>query len=139
MTKWKKVEGSSGDSDFSDEKTWIPEEMPELEGTLLENKNNVGVFKSSLWKLQTPDEMIFTVWSSTVLGSLLGKVPMGSYVKIVYLGKKKNKKGHSQYKDFQLFVSEDTEVLKEEKVVETKSEIATKEVVKDDEYDEVPF
>tara|TARA_Y100000817_G_C16455434_1_gene366981 strand:+ start:37 stop:456 length:420 start_codon:yes stop_codon:yes gene_type:complete len=139
MTKWKRIEGGGGD-DFSDEKTWIPEEMPELEGTLLENKNNVGVFKSSLWKLQTPEEVVYTVWSSTVLTSLLGKVPMGSYVKIVYLGKKKNKKGHSQYKDFQLFVSEDTEI-KQDAVIDTnkKSEVTTKAVVNDDEYDEVPF
>ena len=148
MSTWTKVK-RDGAAD-SDKLSWNPEELPEVEGTLVDNRLNIGIYQSTVWDLETVDGITYTVWASTVLAMLLGKVPMGSYVKIIYKGKKKMKKGVGFYKDFDVFVSEkapEASVVVEE-VEEVEKKVAKKKKAKvtvsepvsdDDDYDELPF
>lgn len=87
---------------------WRHNEMPELEGTLTGAKEGVGQFNKSVWTIDTPDGQSFNVWESTVLKKLLNQVTIGSYIKLVFLGKKKNSKGTGSYNDFDLFVADST-------------------------------
>jgi hypothetical protein len=91
-----------GGGDFQD---WKFNEMPELEGTLIEHKTGVGQFGKQLWRVSTPQGESMTVWESAVITKLLSQVTIGSYIKIVFLGKKKNAKGTASYNDFDLFVA----------------------------------
>ena len=98
---WKEIK----DDIFED--TWMPkEEGDSIEGVLVEIKENVGVNKSKLYKVQTDDGLI-SVWGSTILDSRLEQVPVGAKIKIVYQGLGKAKAGRNAPKLFKVYI--DTE------------------------------
>tara|TARA_R100000808_G_C2152261_1_gene161589 strand:- start:2059 stop:2415 length:357 start_codon:yes stop_codon:yes gene_type:complete len=106
MTEWKKIE----DGGFEEREKWDPEASPELEGTLIERKDNVGSYNQTLCCVKDSDGIELNVWCPTVLKKYLSQVSIGSGVKIIYKGKKKNKSGQGMYKDFDVFVGAAPEV-----------------------------
>ena len=103
--KWNKASKGQGSGDFNDI-TWDCDEMPELEGTLTEKKSGIGVHSQKVYKVRTEDGIEYTVWGTVVLAKFLEPIPTGKYIKIVFLGRKKNKSGSGSYKDFDLFIAE---------------------------------
>ena len=101
---WTKVDKSAG-GDFESTK-WVCEDMPELEGTLTSKKEDIGVHQQSVFNIETEDGTDYTVWGTTVLTKLLEPLAIGTYLKIVYLGKQKTKNNSGSYKDFDLFIAE---------------------------------
>ena len=103
-TQWNKVvkkeEGNYNDVN------WRCEDTPELEGHLENVKRGVGVHNQTVFSIKAPDGTEYNVWETTVLKRLLSDVALGSYIKIVYLGKKKSSNGLSAYKDFDVFIAD---------------------------------
>lgn len=77
--------------------TWDLKEP--IQGIYKSKKENVGPNNSNQYIVETKDGNV-GVWGSTVLDNKFAEVPVGSEVKIEYLGKKDGKRG--QYKDFSL-------------------------------------
>tara|TARA_R100000656_G_scaffold124309_1_gene102217 strand:- start:133 stop:498 length:366 start_codon:yes stop_codon:yes gene_type:complete len=100
MTKWKKID----DGGFEEREKWDPEVSPELEGVLLERKENVGSYNQTLCMVKNEEGTELNVWCPTVLKKYLSQVAIGSAVKLIYKGKKRNKSGSGMYKDFDVFV-----------------------------------
>lgn len=73
--------------------TWKPENVGDsITGTFKAVKTNVGVNKSNVYVLQEEGKDETTsVWGSTVLDGRFEEIPVGSLVKIEYLGKEKGK------------------------------------------------
>tara|TARA_R100001530_G_scaffold133307_1_gene106530 strand:+ start:646 stop:1011 length:366 start_codon:yes stop_codon:yes gene_type:complete len=99
MTKWKKID----DGGFEEREKWDPEVSPELEGVLLERKENVGSYNQTLCVVKNEEGTELNVWCPTVLKKYLSQVTIGSAVKLIYKGKKRNKSGSGMYKDFDVF------------------------------------
>lgn len=94
--------GESGqDGDFNP--TWNPQEMPVIEGTLISSKPNVGKWNNPVYDVRTEDNTVFSVWGTAILSKQLDVIPMNSYIKIQYLGKKPGK--NNSYHDFDVFVA----------------------------------
>lgn len=95
MADWTEA-GQAGDS-------WKPEnEGDTIQGTLKAVKTDVGINKSNVYVIQTEDaEDPMSVWGSTVLDTKFQEIPVGSEVKIEYLGTVKGK-GPKPYKDFKV-------------------------------------
>jgi hypothetical protein len=76
---------------------WKPAKSgDELEGVLIERELESGSNKSKLYHVQvTSDNIIRTklVWGCTVLDNRMAGVPIGTQVKIVFVGKDKTKTG----------------------------------------------
>jgi len=128
MTNWKKL---TDGEDFEKRNKWIHEEMPEMEGVLIEKKENVGTYNQNLFAIKTDNGDEYDIWSTTVLTKYLIQVPVGSAVKIIYKGKKKSKNGMSTYKDFDVFVGGVVET--------TPTTVNTSESSGQVEEDELPF
>lgn len=82
--------------------SWKPEnEGDVIFGTYKANKHNVGINNSEVYVIQEDgkDEPT-SVWGGTVLDSRFEEIPVGSRVKIEYLGKVKGKgpKPYNNYK-----------------------------------------
>jgi hypothetical protein len=90
------VEAGSGSGD-----TWKPEEQAVIFGTYKAHKSNVGPNNSEVYVIKEDDKDEPTsVWGSTVLDSRFEEIPIGSRVKIEYLGKTKGKR--AEYKDYKV-------------------------------------
>lgn len=93
------VEAGSGSGD-----TWKPEnEGDTLVGTLKAIKTNVGQNDSNVYVFEevADAEEDVSVWGSAVLDSKFEEIPVGSRVKIEFLGRVKGK-GPQPYKDFKV-------------------------------------
>jgi hypothetical protein len=90
---WKKASTSAP--------AWEPEEAKEIVGVLTEIKEDVGKFGSTLASLETKDGPM-GVWCNSVLKDLMKKVPVGSEVKVTYLGKVAAKSGTGEYKSYEV-------------------------------------
>jgi hypothetical protein len=99
MAKWKKVVMEQFPShSFEMEK--------ELEGVLVDKKENVGPNNSKLFTIEKKGGEKVSVWGSAVLDKLF-TLPVGSTIRIEYLGKKKGKRG-TEFRDYMIEVDEDT-------------------------------
>lgn len=79
--------GSSGDA-------WDIEKQPVIFGTFKAKKQNVGPNGSNMYMIQEDDKEAPTgVWGSAVLDGRFEEIPVGSRVKIEYLGKEKSQRG----------------------------------------------
>lgn len=82
---------------------WKPENVGDtITGTYKSLKTNVGINKSNIYVLQEEGKDETTsVWGSTVLDGRFEEIPVGSLVKIEYLGKEKGK-SPQPYKNFKV-------------------------------------
>lgn len=96
MSDWKEIARPG------DVSTWEPDENEELEGTLTRITRNVGQNGSTIYEITLASGELCGVWETAVLKSKLEQVPVGSEVKIIYLGKRKSKKGPGTYKDYKV-------------------------------------
>lgn len=94
---WIEAGSNTGDS-------WKPEnEGDTLIGVLIGKKENVGINNSNVYLIEEKDKAgeLTSVWGSTVLDTKFSEIPVGSKVKIEYLGKVKSK-APQPYKDFKV-------------------------------------
>lgn len=99
MSDW--TEAGSG----SDE-TWKPEKAgDEVQGKYVKMRDNVGANSSNMYYLEQEaangDKLTISVWGSTVLDTKFEEIPVGSMVKIEFLGHEKGK-GAKPYKNFKV-------------------------------------
>lgn len=72
---------------------WKPTtDNEEIEGTYLGKEEMVGVNNSTVYKLER-DGAFITFWGCTVLDDRMAYVKPGEYIKVIYKGQQKNKKG----------------------------------------------
>ena len=81
---------------------WNPQEVPTIEGVLIESKPNVGKWNHTVYEVKTGDGVIYSVWGTKLLSKQLDPLPLNSYIKIQYLGKKQGK--NNAYHDYDVFV-----------------------------------
>lgn len=90
------IEAGSGSGD-----AWIPTERPTIFGTYKAKKSNVGPNNSNMYMIREDDKEEDTgVWGSTVLDGRFDEIPVGSRVKIDYLGEEKGKR--ATYKNYKV-------------------------------------
>lgn len=91
------IEAGNGSGD-----TWKPENAGDvIFGTYKAHKSNVGPNNSEVYVIKEDDKDEPTsVWGGTVLDSRFEEIPIGSRVKIEYLGKTKGKR--AEYKDYKV-------------------------------------
>ncbi len=85
--------------------TWDPEEGEEIQGQLAEIRKDVGPNHSNVYVIQTEDGEI-DIWGKTVLDQELPKIPIGTDVRIKYLGDKENPSTGRTFKAFQIWKGE---------------------------------
>ena len=81
---------------------WNPQEVPTIEGVLIESKPNVGKWNHTVYEVKTGDGTIYSVWGTKLLSKQLDPLSPNSYIKIQYLGKKQGK--NNAYHDYDVFV-----------------------------------
>jgi hypothetical protein len=96
---WKNLVGETYPS-----QDWEKDET--LEGILVEKRMGVGPNKSKLFVVENKKHEKISVWGSAVLDRL-DTLPVGSLVKITYLGKEKGKRG-TMYKNYDIQYDEET-------------------------------
>lgn len=95
-TGWTKVEsGREGE-------VWDFEANKEMTGTYLKRREHVGDNDSTMYFFQNGDNVV-AVWGNGVLDTRMSEIPLGSVVKIVYLGKEKSQKSKFFYKNYDVF------------------------------------
>lgn len=101
MTKWKDINSSEmyPTHDFEKDKV--------LEGILSEKKEKIGQNESKLYTIEKAGGDKVSVWGSAVLDALYN-LPIGSLVRIEYLGKEKGQRG-TFYKNFRIQIDEETD------------------------------
>jgi hypothetical protein len=77
-----------------------------LEGVLVAKQENVGPNNSFLFTIEKKGGKKVSVWGSAVLNKI-NTLPIGSLIKIEYLGKAKGKRG-TEFKNYKIQVDEDT-------------------------------
>lgn len=98
MRDWREIVSDTNDN------VW--DKLAPIEGRYAKLEQGMGAkANSNLYTIQT-DNGPFKVWGSTVLDDKLTSVPMGSYVKIEYMGKETSKTG-TQYHTYRVFVDTD--------------------------------
>jgi len=107
-TQWKEAGG-----DFGATPRWTEEATTEfekantqylgttLEGLYVEMLTGIGAKGANMYVLETEAHGKVSVFGSTVLDGKFKKVPVGSQVKIEYLGKEKAKSGN-EYNNFKV-------------------------------------
>lgn len=99
MTNWKDVNNDQPPShSFEMEKV--------LEGVLVAKQENVGPNNSFLFTIEKKGGKKVSVWGSAVLNKI-NTLPIGSLIRIEYLGKEKGKRG-TEFKNYKIQVDEDT-------------------------------
>lgn len=99
--KWRKLNTEGAKTE-----NWKPEkEGDELAGVYVDKRENVGPNGSNVYVIQKEDGVLFSLWGSAVIDSNLPKVPFGSEVKLVYLGKTTNPKTNRTFNNFNVFVA----------------------------------
>ena len=97
MSEWQTV---GGDSDKAFSQNWDFDTNKELIGVLINKKENVGQFGSTLLEIQTKDGVEHAVWANKQLRERFATIDVGDEVKIVYNGKVKVKSGIGSYRDY---------------------------------------
>lgn len=105
MTKFVDVTNDQSPShSFEMEKT--------LEGILVAKQENVGPNNSFLFTIEKKGGKKVSVWGSAVLNKL-NTLPIGSLIRIEYLGKQKGKRG-TEFKNYKIQIDEDTRPISAE-------------------------
>ena len=82
---------------------WKPEqEEDQIEGVLINKKENVGINESNAYYIENNDGM-HMIWGSTVLDDRMSIISVGDTIRITYKGTRKNKR------------NQDTKIFKVEK------------------------
>ena len=81
---------------------WEPKKDDEIEGVLVKRRGNIGQFKSNLYTLEQKDGEKIAVWGGSIIDGHFLTLPIGTEVKIKYLGRVKGEKGNS-YKNYQVW------------------------------------
>lgn len=68
-------------------KYWNPSENDELEGVLVDKLDDIGIYRSKLYKIKQ-DDMIVNVWGKTQLDSIMELAQIGDKILLRYLGVK---------------------------------------------------
>ncbi len=104
---------------MSQEKNWVPQPKGEgtyneiwkpiqegdtIEGTLVNVQSGIGPNRQWVYDIRVEDGTVYTVWGKHILDGQLNGVPIQSYIKIEFIGKKQTKKGNTFY-DFNVFVA----------------------------------
>ena len=77
-----------------------------IEGVLVQKQNDVGVNKSMLYSIETP-EGVKNVWGSAILDSRMAFANVGDKLKVTYKGLGEAKGGHNAPKIFKVEVDKD--------------------------------
>ena len=89
---------------FWNGKDSILSEGDTIEGLYIEKNGNIGVNNATIHILENETKTKIGIWGSTVLDRKLEKVPFGTEIKVVYLGRKPSeKRAGKEYHDFQVF------------------------------------
>lgn len=100
MSDW--IEVRNEEEEKEPVKMWEPDTVGEfIQGIYIDREEDVGQFKSNLYSVKT-DTGEVKFWGSTVLDSLMEKVPLSSEVRITFQGKKPSKKGKKAWKDYKV-------------------------------------
>lgn len=91
---WNEVTRSDS-HDFEIEKSLV--------GVYILKEEKVGSNESNLYHFEREDGKQVTVWGSAVIDSRMLKVPIGTEVKIEFLGMKKNPKTNRSFKDYKIY------------------------------------
>lgn len=90
------VEAGSGSGE-----SWKPEEQKIIFGTYKAQKHNVGKHNSNVYVVKEDDKDEPTsVWGGTVIDGRFEEIPVGSRVKIEYVGEVQGK--NAKYKDYKI-------------------------------------
>ena len=76
-----------------------------IEGTLVRVQSDIGINKSMLYSIETP-EGVKNVWGATILDERMALVKSGEKVKITYKGLAEAKKGKNPAKIFKVEVDQ---------------------------------
>ena len=91
-----------------DPSTWNYEKEEDfIEGFLVQKQEDIGINKSMLYSIETP-EGVKNVWGSAILDQRMAFVKIGNRVKITYKGLSEAKAGKNAAKIFKVEV--DTEL-----------------------------
>jgi len=85
------------------EEMWNPEEQETIQGIYVSLKIKVGPNESNVYVLNTVDNKKVGVWGSRVLDDRFKEIPIGSEIKIEYLGEQRTKKGGRTYQNYKVF------------------------------------
>lgn len=85
---------------------WDFEEKPEVEGTLINVRTEVGPNKSMMYELRQEDGTKVSVWGSTGLDNVMSEIETGKKIKIVFEGMKPAKRPGQTFKSFKVYVDE---------------------------------
>jgi len=99
---WVKIQPKNTD-------TWNFEVNNELEGKYKGMKENVGKNNSRLYFVEKTVGEEVSFWGSSLLDNQMRSVPVGSFVRIHYLGMAIAEKSKRSYKNFEIEVDKQTE------------------------------
>lgn len=88
------------------------EENDTLIGKYVGMRSGVGTNNSNAYDVEVDSEVV-SFWGSTVIDSRMSQVPMGSMIKVKYLGKQEGKNGRS-YKNYAIFYKPDTNEVEDD-------------------------
>lgn len=89
---------------------WDMKVQPILVGTYKAKKTNVGPNNSNMYMVREDGKEEDTgVWGSTVIDGRFEEIPVGSRVKIEYLGEEKSQRG-STFKNYKILYIPDKDV-----------------------------
>lgn len=99
MSDYQEISGGSNDPVWNSKGALS--EGDQIEGKFTRMKNNVGPNDSTLLTIET-SEGPTSVWANAVLETKFEQVPVGSPVRITYLGMKDSEKGGRSYHDYKV-------------------------------------
>lgn len=103
---WKEIK--SDESDKSQSQMWDWNKNPELIGTLQSIKRNVGMHKSNIYTVITPQKEKAEFWGNTNIDQALSNQAPGIKVKIVSQGKTLNRNTGRYFNKFSIFIDDGT-------------------------------
>jgi hypothetical protein len=75
---------------------------PTVQGIYVDKKTNIGANKSNLYEIELADGRKVSIWGSALLDGKFDLVPVGSEVRITYLGMEKAKQSARSYRTFRV-------------------------------------
>lgn len=73
-----------------------------IQGIFIDKEEEVGQYKSNMYTLRQENNEEIKIWGSTVLDSLMEKVPFGSEARITFNGTQPSKNGRNPWKDYKV-------------------------------------
>lgn len=75
---------------------------PTVQGLYVDKKMNIGANKSNLYEIEIADGRKVSIWGSALLDGKFDLIPMGSEVRVTYLGMEKAKQSARSYRTFKV-------------------------------------